>query len=140
MSALPTNGILQAVTTSTAATNGTTYAVDSTVFTTTVPDWLVTFEIRGLSPGATARFSIQDSVDNFTTPITGPTFEIGQGNAGIGGQIGLTYPIYRSFKRKDAPGLRFGVASAVMRVSLTLVQGVLPSVVWAAYYQGPLQN
>lgn len=140
MASLPSNLVLQAVTTSTGAVNGTTYAVDNTVFTSGTPDWSIRFEIRALSAGATARFAIQDSVDNFTTPVTGPCFEIGPGLTGTGTQIASTYPVYRTFTRKDFPGLRFGVASAVVRVALILVQGTLPSITWGATYQGPLTN
>lgn len=131
---------LEPLATRSAAHTGTSYAIDSSVFTTGVPDWTVTLEIRSLSAGATARFSIQDSVDAFTTVIAGPTFEVGPGLTGTGAQVGQTYPKYFSFTRKDFPGLRFGVASAVLRVSLTLIQGTLPQVQYQATYSGPLLN
>ncbi len=130
---------LAALATVTTTTNGTSYAIDNTIFHGPV-DWTITFEIRVLSPGATARFAIQDSVDAFATPVTGPCFEIGPGLAGSGAQIGSTYPVYRSFRRKDFPGLRFGVASAVLRCSLILLQGILPSVTYGVSYVGPLSN
>jgi hypothetical protein len=140
MASLPSNLILETVRTDTGAHNGTTYAVDSSVFSTGVPDWTIWVEVTALSPGATARVSLQDSVDNFVTPIAGPTFEIGPGLAGSGAQISKTYPVRRTWKRADSPGLRFAAASGVMRIALTLVQGILPSVSWWAGYQGPLSN
>lgn len=124
---------LQALTTSTGAVAGTSYAIDNTVFTTAVPDWTIWVEVQAMDAADFARFSVQDSVDGFTTIIAGPTFEV----------AGLTKNSYGrryTFTKKDWPGIRFGVASAVLRVSLTLLQGTSPHVTWQAYYQGPLSN
>lgn len=125
--------ILVAPRTDSAATTTTTYAVDSTVFTTGTPDWTIFVEVSALSAGAICRFTIQDSVDAFTTTIAGPTFE-------LAAQIGKTFPVRHTFKRAEFPGLRFSVASGVVRIALTLLQGVIPSVTWWAGYQGPFSN
>ena len=131
-SALPSTLILQSPITSTAATTGTAYAIDSTIFTSGVPDWAIFVEITALTANTPVRFSIQDSVDGVTW-VSGPTFE-------IEGRLGVQYPLRRTFKRADFPGLRFGVASAQMRVALTLLQWLGPSVSWFSGYQGPLSN
>lgn len=131
-SALPSTFILQSPITSTGATNGTAYAVDNTVFTTGVPDWSIFVEVTSLTANTPVRFSIQDSVDG-TTWVSGPTFE-------LVGRLGVQYPLRRTFKRADFPGLRFGVASAQMRVSLTLIQWLMPSISWWAGYSGVLSN
>lgn len=132
--ALPSNFVLEPLSTQTGAHIGNSYSIDNTVFHSAV-DWTIWVEVTAIDYGTFARFSIQDSVDAFTTIIAGPTFEV----AG-GGNVSKTYPIRHSFKRADFPGLRFGVANAVMRVSLTLLQGVSPHVTYTAMYTGPLSN
>lgn len=113
------------------AFNGTNYQIDNTVFRTMSPDWTISIDIDSML-ATYARFSVQDSIDG-TTWISGPTFE-------ASGAWTKVFPYVVSWKKKDFPGLRLGVANAVLRVALTLLRGTAPSITWQAYYQGVLSN
>lgn len=87
-------------------------------------DWTLVLEVFGLDDGDGASFAFEDSVDAFTTPIAGPTASV-SGKIGSGGASTDTYPNTKRFswKKADYPGLRFGTASAVLRINVTRLTG-----------------
>jgi hypothetical protein len=75
-------------------------------------DWTLRLTIYGPATTTTdARIAIEDSVDNFTTPHTGPTRMIGV-PAGTGTNREYT------FRKRDWYRMNIGVASAKLRTNL----------------------
>jgi len=77
-------------------------------------DWTIELTVHALSAGATARFSLNDSVDAFTNQLPGPVVH-------VAGEI--NQPKTFAFTKKDFPALRFGTSSAVLRLRLESITG-----------------
>lgn len=105
---------IDAKVTRTAAANGTSLSIASAALA--AADWTLCIEVQAMNDQNVARFGFYDSVDAFTAKIAGPQFC-------ISGRI--TPDASRRFyvTKKDFPGLRFGTASAVLRVELTSIAG-----------------
>jgi hypothetical protein len=115
--------VVQAETTQTAPFNGP--AIDIS----TVPNnsWTLVLEARS-STADSARFCVQDSVDAFTTVVAGPSVEVNGANT-------LRNTRRWSFTQRDFPDMRFGTASAVLRLALLKLSGTSPSVQYRAWVE-----
>lgn len=102
---------ITAKTTSTAAANGSSLAI-----TGITGDWTLVLEIQAMNADNLARFAFTDSVDAFTNKLSGPTVS-------AQGAIVSSGSRRYSFKKQDFPSLRFGVASAVLRLELQEIKG-----------------
>jgi len=104
---------LQAKVTKTAAFTGTTQ-VDVSGYTAN-KDYTIRLHVHGLEAGKVANFTIEGSVDNFTTPVV-----IAQGTV-IGG--GLSVPSDRIWRKNQIPAgaLFFGVGSGKVRLNLASI-------------------
>lgn len=118
---------IQALVTKTASFDGASIAIDNTVYPT-VPNWTLVLDVQATGPDTVARFQFSDSVDAFTTVLAGPTFV-------CTGGIAKANDKRFCLKWYDFPDLRFGVASAVLRVSLTRITGTSPTVSYSAWYE-----
>jgi hypothetical protein len=122
---------LQSVITKTATFDGPSIAIDNTIYPNVPPpDWTLGLEIQALGSDTVARFQFSDSVNAFGTVLAGPTFCISGKivNPGFGGKI-------ITITKKDFADLRFGVASAVLRLSLTNISGTMPTVTYKSWLQ-----
>lgn len=119
---------VQASVTKTATFNGASIAIDNTVFPTT-PSWTLVLLVSVTGPDTVARFTFQDSVDAFTTPLAGPGTAVTGGISVRAGEKRYTWCSY------DFPDLRFGVASAVLRLALTRITGTSPTVTYSAWFE-----
>ncbi len=113
---------VQALTTKTAAFDGSSVDVHTNPSATT--DWTLELEITALT--GTARFQFTDSVDAFSNSLAGPTVS-------CSGTITSAQPKKYTFTKKDFPDMRFGVASAVLRLSLTAITASTGSVQYQAF-------
>lgn len=125
---MPNITVVQAQVTKTATFNGASIAIDNTVFPTT-PSWTLVLEASVTGPDTVARFTFQDSVDAFTTVLAGPSVVAPGGVTVRGGGKRFTFSSY------DFPDLRFGVASAVLRLALTRITGTSPTVTYSAWFE-----
>jgi hypothetical protein len=92
-------------------------------------DWTICFEVQTvLGSDTSLRFTFQDSVDAFTTTVAGPSFS-------VYGPSAKTNSRKFSLKKQDFPDLRFGIASAVLRLALTRVTGGSASVTYQAWLE-----
>jgi hypothetical protein len=120
--------VVQALVTKTAVFNGASIAIDNTVFPS-VPNWTLVVEVRDSGPSDTlVRFQFSDSVDAFTTVLSGPTF-VCPGGVKVGNPKRFTV------RQSDFPDLRFGVANAVLRLSLTRITGFSQTVSYLAWLE-----
>lgn len=114
---------VQALATKTSTFDGSSIDISSA---TTFKDWTLVVEVQNLV--GTARFAFEDSVDAFSNNIVGPT-------------ISLTGAIVKSeskrftFRSYDFPSMRFGTASAVLRLSLTQITGSSATVTYQAWIE-----
>ena len=101
---------VQSSVTKTAAFDGLPVAV-----ATITGDWTLKLHAQSLSDSSTttplARFSFEDSVNDFTASLAGPTVS-------FQGTLGTSYDKVKSFKKQDFPDLRLGVGSAELRLRL----------------------
>ncbi len=111
---------VQAKVTKTAAFDGS--SVDISGLTST--DWTLEIEILALT--GTCRFQFADSVDAFTTTVAGPTVS-------CSGTLTTAQPKKYTFTKRDFPDLRFGVTSAVLRLSLTAITASTGTVTYQAF-------
>lgn len=109
---MATNTIVQAKVTKTAAFVGTT-EIDISGIT---GDWTLVLEVSALAASNVARFSFQDTVDNFSNFLDGPSVS-------FSGETTSQGPRRVTFQKHDFPALRFGTASAELRLSLTEIKG-----------------
>jgi hypothetical protein len=108
-----TNGVLQAKTTKTAAFTGTTELDISGID----KDWTIVLEVMEQADANISRFVFQDTVDNFTANLSGPS-------ASVSGKVTLASgPRRYCWKKADFPSLRFNVASAELRLVLAEIKG-----------------
>lgn len=119
-----TNLAVQAKVTRTSAANGS--SVDISGIT---GDWTLVLEVMAQNDGNTTRFIFQDSVDAFTNNIGGPA-------ASVSGQIVTAGgPRRYTWTKKDFPSLRFGTASAVLRLALAEHTGSSKSVTYQSWIE-----
>lgn len=94
--------------------------------------WTLKLRVTAMSAASgtpKARFAFVDSVDNFTAELPGPTVH-------VEGPIDSTNPITRSFQWNQFPSLRFGTASAEIRLNLVeLTATSTPSVTYEAWLE-----
>lgn len=92
-------------------------------------DWTLCIEVQAMNDGNTARIGFADSVDAFTNKLAGPQFS-------FSGKITPDSSRRFTVTKKDFPGLRFGTASAVLRIELlSLTGGASQSVTYQAWYE-----
>lgn len=120
---------VQAKVTKTAAFDGASLDISSVLYTTS-QDWTLVLEV--LTNVGISRFQFSDSVDAFTTTVAGPT-------AVVVGAILPSFSKRFTFTRKDFPDLRFGVASAVLRLSLTRISEYVAGDVESVQYKAWLE-
>lgn len=94
-------------------------------------DWTIFIRVTNLSaasgtPGA--RFVIQDSVNDFVAFESGPC-------ADFRGAVNAAATITKEFRKRDFPLMRFGTASAEVRVALTQIQGTTPTCTYEAWIE-----
>lgn len=99
-------------------------------------DWTLVIEILGQDAADSASFAFEDSVDDFTTPVTGPDVNI-TGQVSSGGTSTSRFSSVKrySFKKKDYPGLRFGVSGAWLRLNLIRLTGSSPHVTYQSWLE-----
>jgi hypothetical protein len=122
---------VQSSVTKTAAFDGA--SIDISSFT---GDWTLRVRVSKFSPAAgIARFTLNDSVDAFTAQLAGPSFHIvgGLTNDSLAG--GPQQPVTYAFNKRDWEGMRFGTASAVVRLSLTAISGSSASITYSAWLE-----
>lgn len=107
---------IQSSVTKTGAFTGPTIPVSSIVDGAgAVRDWTLKLHVSAMSDSGSAtpvaRFAFEDTVNDYTASLTGPTIS-------FLGTIGTSYDKVKSFKRQDFPDLRIGVASAALRLKL----------------------
>jgi len=120
-----TNTEVQAKVTKTAAFDGA--SIDISGFTA-ANDWTLVIEVLAMNDANTVRFNFEDSVDAFTAKLPGPTLC-------IAGSITATNPRRFTFRKYDFPALRFGTASAVLRLALAEILGSSKSVTYKAWIE-----
>lgn len=100
-------------------------------------DWTLVIEIMlqsGTNP--ISRFSFQDSVDAFTTPLAGPGVSVAGIIGGATGTGPATNVKRYTFQKRDFPDMRFGTASAVLRLALLALDGSgSPSVTYQSWIE-----
>ena len=114
---------IQALVTKTAAFDGASLSI--AVLGTS---WSLVLEVQATGPDTIARLQFSDSVDAFTTTVAGPTF-VAPG--GLAAKNSKRFAI----KSYDFPDLRFGVSSAVLRLSLTRITGTSQTVTYQAWLE-----
>ncbi len=97
---------IQANVTKTAAFTGST--VDVSGFT---GDWTLKLQVGALTAGIDARFTFEDSINDFTASLAGPSFS-------ILGEIDSAQDKVKSIKRQDFHALRIGTGSGVLHLKL----------------------
>lgn len=97
---------IQAQVTKTAAFDGASLDISGVT-----GDWTIKLQVSALTAAKKARFIFQDSVDAFSANIGGPAVS-------VKGAISEDADKVYSFKKQDFPSLRFGTASAVLRLAL----------------------
>jgi hypothetical protein len=100
---------VQATTTKTAAFTGT--GIDVASFT---GDWTLKIQVQALSDNKKVRFAFEDTVNDFTASVAGPTFS-------FAGKLEASYDRVKSFKKQDFPDLRLGTASAKLRLNMSRI-------------------
>jgi hypothetical protein len=101
-------------------------AIDISGFTA---DDTVHIEVTNLTAASgvpVAVFTVEDSVDTFTTAVA-------CGMESFRGPITRAAPVQRSFRVRDNPGIRFGTASARLRINLSAIRGTTPTVTYRAW-------
>ncbi len=114
---------VQAKVTRTSAANGS--SVDISGIT---GDWTLVLEVLAQNSGNVSRFIFQDSVDAFTNNIGGAAVSVAEATANAN-------PRRFTFTKKDFPSLRFGVASAGLRLALAEITGSSKSVTYQAWIE-----
>lgn len=100
---------VQATTTKTAAFTGT--GIDVSTFT---GDWTLKIQVQSLSDSKKVRFVFEDTVNDFTASVAGPTFS-------FMGKVEASYDRVKSFKKQDFPDLRLGATSAKLRLNVARI-------------------
>ncbi|SRR6266545_3678214 len=100
---------IQAQVTKTAAFVGS--GVDVSGF---IGDWTLKIRVSKLTAAKNVRFQFTDSVDAFTNKGAGHTLC-------FSGGVDAAADVVRSITRYNAPTLRMGVASAVLRLEVTAI-------------------
>lgn len=77
-------------------------------------DWTIKINVSNMTAAKKARFSIEDTVNDWTASVAGPTFS-------VVGALGPTFDKVKSFKKADFPDLRVGTASAQIRLKCSLM-------------------
>jgi len=91
-------------------------------------DWTLCIQVAALSPaGAQATFQFQDSVNDFTASITGPS-------ESVLGVLTSSNDVVLKVKKYMFPRMRFGVTSAVLRLALVDITGSA-SVTYSAWIE-----
>lgn len=105
---------VEAKVTRTGAGNSSNLSISAAALATT--DWTLCIEVQAMNDQNLARIGFFDSVDAFTNKIAGPQFS-------FSGKIVPEQSKRFYVTKKDFPGLRFGTASAVLRVELAALTG-----------------
>jgi hypothetical protein len=101
----------------------------ATAISAVLPDTTILIEVSNLQAASgtpIASFVLEDSVDTFTTPVS-------EAMTQFKGPITSSAPIRRSFRQRDFPGLKFGVASARIRATLNQLLGTTPTVTYRVW-------
>lgn len=90
-------------------------------------NWTIKIQVESFDADETARLTIEDSVDNFVTPLGGPSISL------LGGISKTADKVYH-FNWYDYPALRVGVTDAKLRLNLTAISGgTLKYKAWIEY-------
>lgn len=114
---------IQAKVTKTATFDGS--SIDISAITA---DWTIILEVLAQNDGDNVRFSFEDSVDAFTTPLQAMSVSTSGKTTKDGARR------YTFFKR-DFPNLRMGVSSAVLRLSIVEFTGSSKSVTYQSWIE-----
>jgi hypothetical protein len=117
---------IQAKVIKTATFDGSSIDISAAGLATT--DWTLVLEVLAMNDANAIRFQFSDSVDAFSTVLAGPT-------VCISGKIDKSDQKRYTFFKRDFPNLRFGTASAVLRLSITEFTGSSKSVTYQAYLE-----
>lgn len=79
-------------------------------------DWTLKIQVESLTSAKKARFAFEDTVNDYTASLAGPTFN-------FLGTLASSYDKVKSFKKQDFPSLRLGTASAQLRLKLSEIDG-----------------
>lgn len=79
-------------------------------------DWTIKLQVESLTSAKNARFSFEDTVNDYTASLTGPTVS-------FKGALAVSYDKVKSFKKQDFPSLRLGTGSAQLRLKLAELDG-----------------
>lgn len=74
-------------------------------------DWTLKVQIESLTAAKQARLVFEDTINDYTGSIAGPTFS-------YKGELAASYDKIRSFKKASFPSLRLGTGSAQLRLKL----------------------
>ena len=90
--------------------------------------WAILLTITNLTAASgtpRARITMEDTTDNFTTPLTIACWN-------IQGPITSDAPLSLSVERENIPSLRAGVTSAKLRCNLIALEGTTPTISYNA--------
>jgi hypothetical protein len=94
-------------------------------------DCTVHYRVQGLSAVSgtpKATIAVEDSVNAFTAAVT-------VGTKQIQGPVASNAEVAGSFRKYELPNCRFGTASAVLRVNVTVLAGTTPSLTLDAWLE-----
>ena len=90
-------------------------------------DWTVKLQIESLTAAKQARFAFEDTVNDYTASLAGPTFS-------FKGSLTSSADKVKSFKKADFPSLRLGTASAQLRLKCSEMDSACTGV-WRAWLE-----
>jgi hypothetical protein len=93
-----------------------------------IGEYTLVLEVYALNDGDTARFTFADSVDNFSSELSGPSVS-------LTGKIDKSAPVRYSWRGRDFPNLRLGVGGAKLRIEITEFDGASKSVTFEAWIE-----
>jgi len=102
---------IQARVSKTATFTGSDVDVSSFVDSTVVRDWTLKLQVEALTAAKSARFQFEETVDDWTTTLVGPTFQ-------LKGLIEESYDRVKSWKKANFPASKIGIASGEIRLKL----------------------
>lgn len=91
-------------------------------------DWTLKIQVESLTAAKNCRFAFEDTVNDYTASLTGPTVS-------FKGALASSFDKVKSFKKADFPSLRLGTASAQLRLKLAELDASATSVfrAWLEY-------
>ena len=90
-------------------------------------DWTIKLQIESLTTAKNVRFAFEDTVNDYTASIAGPTFSFKGGLSAASDKV-------KSFKKADFPSLRLGTGSAQLRLTCSEMDASCTGV-WRAWVE-----